>query len=124
MRCDDGTVPKDSAVWKWHEALYEASKKIGRPLDSMVKNKQVLVDAGFVDVTRKEFAWPFNSWPKDEKLKEIGRWQCVNLDMGLEAFSLALLTRAAGWTQDEVLAMCSQVRKDIRDRRMHGYWRM
>lgn len=122
MGCDDGTVDKDSAVWKWHDALYEASKKIGRPIESLSKNIPLFEEAGFVDIVHREFKWPFNTWPRDPKLKEIGRWQCVNMDMGLEAFSLALLTRAMGWTKEEVLACCAEVRKDIRNRTMHGYW--
>ncbi|KAF5001984.1 hypothetical protein FDECE_10786 [Fusarium decemcellulare] len=122
MGCDDGTVTKDSAVWRWHDALYEASKKIGRTIQSVAHDTTVLEKAGFVDIVHREFKWPFNTWPLNPKLKEIGRWQCVNMDMGLEAFSLALLTRVAGWTKEEVLACCTEVRKDIRNRRMHGYW--
>ncbi|KAJ3524835.1 hypothetical protein NM208_g11894 [Fusarium decemcellulare] len=122
MGCDDGTVTKDSAVWRWHDALYEASKKIGRTIQSVAHDTTVLEKAGFVDIVHREFKWPFNTWPLNPKLKEIGRWQCVNMDMGLEAFSLALLTRVAGWTKEEVLACCAEVRKDIRNRRMHGYW--
>ncbi|KAJ4326684.1 hypothetical protein N0V84_002910 [Fusarium piperis] len=122
MGCDDGTVSKDSAIWKWHDALYEASKKIGRTIQSVAHDTAVLEKAGFVDIVHRQFKWPFSSWALDPKLKEIGRWQCVNLDMGLEAFSLALLTRVAGWTKEEVIASCAEVRKDIRNRRMHGYW--
>ncbi|KAM5348647.1 hypothetical protein ACJ41O_008471 [Fusarium nematophilum] len=122
MGCDDGTVTKDSAIWRWHDALYEASSKIGRTIQSVAHDVSNLEKAGFVDIVHREFKWPFNTWPLNPKLKEIGRWQCVNLDMGLEAFSLALLTRVAGWTKEEVLACCAEVRKDIRNRRMHGYW--
>ncbi|KAH7015504.1 S-adenosyl-L-methionine-dependent methyltransferase [Ilyonectria destructans] len=124
MGCDDGTITKDSQVWKYHEALYDASVKIGRPIGSIAKGIPTIEKAGFVDIVHREFKWPFSSWPRDPKLKAIGRYQCVNLDMGLEAFSLALLTRVAGWTKEEVLVCCAAVRREIRDRRLHGYWTM
>ncbi|OLN97561.1 hypothetical protein CCHL11_00993 [Colletotrichum chlorophyti] len=122
--CDDGTVPKDSALWHWHELLQEAAAKIGRPLEGLGKHTEAMREAGFVDIVRKDFVWPLNSWPKDEHLKEIGRYQCVNLDIGLEGLSLGLLTRVLDWSQAEVLALCANVRKDLRNRQMHAYWKV
>ncbi|KAJ4995917.1 Secondary metabolism regulator LAE1 [Colletotrichum sp. SAR 10_66] len=124
LGCDDGTLTKDSALWRWHDAVSQASEKLGRPLVSMSTHLDAIKAAGFVDVEFKEFKWPLNSWPKDARLKELGSWQCNNLDMGLEGLSLALLTRALDWSQEEVLALCALARKDLRNRSIHAYWRV
>jgi hypothetical protein len=97
---------------------------VGRPLESAAKFRPDLEKIGFVEIGHEEFRWPFNTWPKEAKYKDIGRWHCANLDMGLEAFSLALFTRVLGWTKEEALLLCSQVRKDIRNTKMHAYWKM
>ncbi|OHW94781.1 methyltransferase domain-containing protein [Colletotrichum incanum] len=122
--CDDDTVPKDSSLWKWHTLLQEAAEKIGRPLEGLGKQTEAMKEAGFVDITRKDYVWPLNSWPTDPHLREIGQWQCVNLDIGLEGLSLELLTRVLDWSKEEVLALCAGVRKDLRNRKMHAYWKI
>lgn len=123
MGCDDGTVPASSSLARWHELLIEAAEKMGRPIEGLAKYTAEMEEAGFVDIVRKEYIFPLNSWPKDEKLREIGRYNCVNLDIGLEGLSLALLTRFMGWTKEEVLSFCADVRKDLRNKRFHAYWR-
>ncbi|KAF9873156.1 methyltransferase domain-containing protein [Colletotrichum karsti] len=122
--CDDDTLTKDSAISRWHGAVAEASEKLGRPLVSMSTHLDPIKKAGFVDIGFKEYKWPLNSWPRDPKLKELGSFQCVNLDLGLEGLSLALLTRVLGWSKEEVITLCALTRKEIRDRKIHAYWRV
>jgi hypothetical protein len=50
-----------------------ASQKIGRPLDSAVRYKQEMEEAGFVDVHEYIDLWPINRWPKNPKYKELGK---------------------------------------------------
>lgn len=38
------------------------------------KFKQMMLDAGFVDVTEEIFEVPWGGWPKDTRLKAIGVW--------------------------------------------------
>ncbi|KAF4857281.1 Secondary metabolism regulator LAE1 [Colletotrichum siamense] len=124
MSCTDGTITTDSALWRWHAAVVEAARTIGRPLDYAPKCIPDLQRAGFVDIRRRTARWPFNTWPQHPKLKEIGRWHCANLEMGLEGFSMALLTRVKGWDPAEVSALCDEARKEVRNTSMHGYWKI
>ncbi|QGI71003.1 hypothetical protein CEK26_003338 [Fusarium fujikuroi] len=41
---------------------------------------------------------------------------------GLEALSMAALTRVLGWTQEEVTIFLAKVRRDLNDRTIHAYW--
>lgn len=122
--CDDGTLVEGSPLHKYHYLLLEAAEKMGRPMNGLASYTDKMEEVGFVNIKHKDFVWPVNSWPKDEKLSEIGRWHCVNLDMGLEAIALALLTRVMDWSKAEVEVFCASVRKDLRNLNIHAYWKM
>jgi hypothetical protein len=65
--------------------------------------------------------WPLNSWPKGRKEKLIALWSQQNLLDGINAMSMAVLTRLLGWTKEEVELLLVYVRKDIRNRHIHAY---
>ncbi|KAL8362981.1 hypothetical protein RB601_008989 [Gaeumannomyces tritici] len=92
--CDDGTLPKDSAIYRWSNLLAEAAAKLGSRLDSSLTYKDQLLDAGFTNVVQTTYKWPINAWPKDPKHKELGAWSYENTMQALQAISLALFTRA------------------------------
>lgn len=60
-------------------------------------------------------------WPKDPKLKEIGRYQEVQLAQAIPAYTPALFTRVLGWTKEEVDVLCDLVGKELKDRSLHLY---
>lgn len=122
--CDDSTMDPDCALMRWQKALIEASAKLGRRVGDASADAGYLKEVGFVDVQSRKFKWPSNSWPRDPYYKELGTWQLANIDNGIEGFTLALFTRVLGWTQEEVLVLCSQVRKDIRNPKIHAYWNL
>ncbi|GKT47493.1 putative methyltransferase tdiE [Colletotrichum spaethianum] len=121
--CDDDSVPPTAALYRWQHALVDASNEIGRPLNYAPTCIDDLRDVGFVEIHHQVFKWPFNNWSDDPKLKEIGRWNCANLDMGLEGFSLALMTRVKGWARDAVEKLCDEVKNEVKDTRLHAYWK-
>lgn len=115
IRCDDGTLPENSALKKWSELLLESTLKVGRGFDSSLYYGEQLKNAGFVDIKLEVAKWPMNQWPKDKKLKEIGIWQRENLLAGAQGISIALFTRILGWTPEEV--------EVVSDVRMTCSWR-
>ncbi|KAK4452012.1 Phosphoethanolamine N-methyltransferase [Podospora aff. communis PSN243] len=119
---DDDTLTEDSALLKWNRLLVEASEKLGRPLNSCKNYRQQLVDAGFVNIVETHFKWPMNTWPKDSKYKNIGAWSAENFSQGVQAVSLMLFTNVLGWTVDQVEILLVDVRKDVKNRAIHGYW--
>ncbi|KAK2765305.1 methyltransferase domain-containing protein [Colletotrichum kahawae] len=106
-RSDDDTLKPQHAVLKWANLLLEASLKLGRPYMDVPILKQYMTEAGFED---------------DPRYKELGMWNHDQTLMGLEAFSMAPLTRALDWTPAEVNAFLIDVRKDLKDRGIHAYW--
>ena len=71
----DGTLSEDSELMKWSRLLLEASRKMGVPMDCNLLHEQRLKDAGFVNIVRKDYIWPTNTWPRDPKMKELGMLQ-------------------------------------------------
>lgn len=66
----------------------------------------LIQQAGFVDVVERRFRWPFGAWPEDKRLKDIGRWQLLHWEEGLEGWTMALMTRYLG-VSDHVSAVAS-----------------
>ncbi|TEA17258.1 Secondary metabolism regulator LAE1 [Colletotrichum sidae] len=119
--CDDGTMTDESKVYQWNELMVEATDAIDRPITVTSGFKQMLEDAGFVDVVEKKEKWPLGPWPKDPRYREIGDWVQAAFLQGLEGFTLALFTRVLGWTKEETLVFCAEVRQELKERRVHGY---
>lgn len=125
VRSADGTH-EGTSVQRWGELLCEAARVFGRPMGSDVSDcyVQMMLDAGFTEVTQRMFMWPSNPWPKDPYMKELGRWNQVNVVEGLEGFCLALLTRGLGWKKEEVDVLVAKVASDLRNRKIHAYFPM
>lgn len=122
LRSDDGTVPEDCAIAKWMKGMVEGARKAGLDLDLITQIPQMMRDQGFTDVQAVTMKWPINTWPKDARHKELGRWVNENFTWGCESMSLAIFTRLLGWTADEVRVFMAQLRQDLRDRNIHAYW--
>lgn len=56
----------------------------------------MISSAGFVDVVEKRFKWPIGPWSSDPRLKEIGRWNLLNWEEGMEGWVIAPYTRVLG----------------------------
>ncbi|KUJ10126.1 S-adenosyl-L-methionine-dependent methyltransferase [Mollisia scopiformis] len=121
---NDDSFPTDCAVKQWTDFVIEAAQNLGRPLDSAKNYKQQLIDAGFENVVQVMYKWPQNHWPKDKKLKELGRWMYENFSSGLSGLSMALYTRGLGWTAEQTEAFLVEVRKSMKDPKVHRYYPM
>jgi hypothetical protein len=111
----DDTI-KDTAIQKWMIKIVEAAAILGGK-DWLCTQKycEWFKEVGFVDVVEKQFAWPSNTWPKGKKQKEMGYTMMANSLQGLSAVSMAVLTRAFGWSAEEVEVYLVNVRRDIQD---------
>jgi len=71
-RSDDGTLPLNSATYKWGALCIESAQNLGRSIDSAGLYKEQMIAAGFKNVVEVVWKWPTNRWPKDHKMKELG----------------------------------------------------
>ncbi|KAI6360051.1 hypothetical protein MCOR25_006859 [Pyricularia grisea] len=122
LGCDDGTLKPDSDFWKWCTLVMDGMKAFGRPVAAAQEWKKLMEDVGFEDVVETVYKWPTNQWPRDPFYKELGTWSLMNMDAALEPSTMVPLTRALGWSKDEVTVLVAKARKELRDPRIHAYW--
>lgn len=135
-------MPPDGALARWFHEMRVAGEILERPLVMASGMKDAYREVGFVDVQERIFKIPTNGWPKDERLKELGRMWERQFQQGLSGFSFWLFNRAYGRTREEtevctntrlVTARLSQmltvsqqvllmdVRREFSDTRIHAY---
>ncbi|KAF1918679.1 S-adenosyl-L-methionine-dependent methyltransferase [Ampelomyces quisqualis] len=122
IRCDDGSLPTNSTLVRWHNYMHDGAQKAGFPLDAVSHVPDMMQRSGFVDVVATPVKWPINTWPKDKKFKELGKWVSENFNWGAESMCLALFTRALGWSIEEVQVFAAAMRADLKNRKLHAYW--
>jgi SAM-dependent methyltransferase len=122
--CDDGTMPPDWPVIQWMGYLSEASQRLvpPRPLDTAKSIASWMQRAGFVDVHERIDKVPYNPWPRDPFLKELGRdWERQIL-LGVAGWSYKPLgDRGLGWTRERTEVFLIDVRKAMKNRYVHAY---
>ncbi|EUC39397.1 hypothetical protein COCVIDRAFT_16934 [Bipolaris victoriae FI3] len=122
--CNDGTMPADYALLDWTATQDDAAMRLGRPLRIANKLKRWYEQAGFVDVHEEIFAIPVNSWPKDERMKVLGKWFYWNLCAGVHAWSIEFFVTALGWSPAEVEVYLAHLRTALTDKTIHAYYKV
>ncbi|EED23776.1 methyltransferase LaeA-like, putative [Talaromyces stipitatus ATCC 10500] len=119
--CDDDSRQKAAAWVRWSENLHRAARTFGKNMRTVRTWSDKMRNAGFQNVQGVVFPLPFNTWPKDPKLKELGRYQQLHMFEGVTSYSLRLYTNVLKWPKEEVEALLGEVRKILKDRSCHIY---
>lgn len=93
---DDGSVTEDHIFTRWGNLSLQVGELFGKSLTIHKDAKGLIRDAGFEQVTEKVYKLPIGGWSNDRKLKDIGMWNQLYWEYGLEAWSMALMTRILG----------------------------
>jgi hypothetical protein len=64
---------------------------------------------------------PIGVWPKDRRLKEIGRYQRAQVLDAVEAYTLALFTRVLSRSLQETQTHLERVKGELVDPKLHLY---
>jgi hypothetical protein len=56
--------------------------------------------------------------------KKLGAWNHMQINEGLEAFTLRLFTKVLGWSIEEVQVLLDFVRKEFQNPRFHLYLKL
>ena len=94
----DGSI-KGTPLEQWGPLCFEASDKFGKTLRIAHEMEERMKAAGFVNVKYQKRVWPLGTWPKDKKLKEIGSYNRMAWEEGMEGWIMYLFTRylGVGW---------------------------
>ncbi|KAL8874547.1 MAG: hypothetical protein Q9174_000134 [Haloplaca sp. 1 TL-2023] len=115
----DGSLLEEHAGKRFNNEFIKASHAAGiEPCPGLYLEKW-MKDAGFQNVKAEKFVWPVGTWPKDKHLKEVGAWNYLQIMEGLEAFTFQLFTQHLGYSKAEVEVICANIRKEMKDPRLH-----
>ena len=64
---------------------------------------------------------PIGPWPKDQKLKEIGRFERIQALHAVESYTLAFFTRVLGHSLDHTQLVMEGVKRELCDPKLHLY---
>lgn len=120
-KADDGSVPKNSPFDQWGKVSLEAGDAFGKTLRIVDESKAYIEEAGFEDVTEHRYKIPIGGWSSDARLKEIGRYNRLYWEHGLEGWCTYLLTRYLHWELEEVTVYIAHMRRMLRDKKVHAY---
>lgn len=120
-KSDDGTVTPDSIFDKWGKISIELGDKFGKSLRTADESKAGIEEAGFINVVEHRWKLPIGGWPADKRFKELGQYNRINWEQGIEGWSIFLLTTVLKWTPEEVQVYLALMRQALRDRRIHAY---
>jgi len=120
ITCIDDTM-KGTALEEWNHYVCLGAEKLGRVVTNSKNYGRYMQEAGFVEIVERHFYWPLNSWPRGKREKQISLWAQQNLLDGVQAMSMALLTRGLGWSKERAELLLVETRKDIKSRDIHSY---
>ncbi|KAL9622182.1 MAG: hypothetical protein Q9204_008047 [Flavoplaca sp. TL-2023a] len=99
---DDGTVGPDHFWTTWGNTVLSVGETWGKGFNAWEILKGRMEAAGFVDVVQVPMKWPIGPWMEDEHMKELGMWNALRLDTGLEGYVMRLFTMAGGVNSDSI----------------------
>ncbi|RMJ09508.1 hypothetical protein CDV36_010849 [Fusarium kuroshium] len=118
---DDDTAKRAENAQFWLKTLIDGLARFGKPLDNAIQWKSKLEDAGFKNVRQEIRKIPVGAWPKDPRLKEIGRFQGIQQMKAVESYTPAVFDRVLGWSSEEIQILVAKVRKELTDPSIHLY---
>ena len=95
-RSIDGGLSPGATLARWSANAVQAGYLTGKTFEIAENMARLIREAGFVDVVEKRFKWPIGPWSSDPKMKEIGRWNLLNWEEGMEGWVMAAYTRVLG----------------------------
>lgn len=87
----DGTH-KGTVFEEWGDVSLQAGDAFGKSLRIIDEAAEHMRNAGFESVTEQRLPMPIGGWPKDKRLKELGKFNRVHWEEGIEGWSMYLLT--------------------------------
>lgn len=119
-KSDDGST--DGTIFEeWGKVSLAAGDAFGKTLRIVDEAKDRMIAAGFQNVVEHRFKAPIGPWAKDRHLKELGRYNRLQWEEGIEGWSMMLLTKLLGWSRVEVEVYLMKMRQGLRDPKIHAY---
>lgn len=83
--------------------------------------EEKLERAGFVDIQKKEFYVPTNTWPADEDARELGKYRNMHYNEITQASFVQIYLTILARSPEDAQEFLDSVRADVNNRRIHAY---
>lgn len=94
-KSDDGST--DGTIFEeWGKVSLQAGEAFGKSLSIVDESRPKMVAAGFQEVVERRFRCPIGPWPSDPHLKELGLYNHLQWEEGIEGWTMMLLTHVLG----------------------------
>lgn len=103
----------------------DAGEKTGRTflVTKGGRNVKWMREAGFAgELFVKNHKMPIGTWPRDGVLKEVGAFNLVACEQGLEGFAVYLGTQVMGYEIGELERTFAGMRRCLRNQAYHAYY--
>ncbi|TGZ84624.1 S-adenosyl-L-methionine-dependent methyltransferase [Ascodesmis nigricans] len=122
LHSDDDTL-KGSKVAHMFDSFLDCAAKAGIKLPEAEEIVQAATKAGYVDVQIVKIKQPWGAWPRDKRLKHVGRMVAAVTDPEcFESYALALLTRVGGVSEEEGKKICREASREVQTTtHVHAY---
>jgi hypothetical protein len=124
MQSDDGTMPPGGIWEEWGRLFATAGEKMGQTFEVIDRDNFVrrMEEAGFRDVKTYKTKLPMGGWPADKKWKEVGQFNKISCEEGLEGYALYVLTNVLGWGYEDVQVFLAKIRQALGNKKYHTYY--
>ncbi|KAJ5088598.1 S-adenosyl-L-methionine-dependent methyltransferase [Penicillium angulare] len=122
--CDDDSYPLNChyRIWEEQAEFFRVADIQGRLWDIVPYMHGFLEKAQFEGIKFARNPIPIGRWPKEPRMKEIGRYIRAQLvDSAAESYTLAPFTRFGGWSHEEVQVLLAHLRRELLSNTMHIY---
>ena len=102
IKSDDGSIVEGDPWDRCNKLVIQCSEAFGKTLRIQENMRDLMEEAGFVDIVETKFKWPIGPWGATPKLKDVGRWNQTHWVEGLEGWTLAILTRVMGVSRPSI----------------------
>ena len=103
------------------DLLLSTGKSIGLDVTTTGRYKELMAEVGFVDIKEVVIEWPIGTWAKGAYHKRLGAWFRRDMEVGAEGILMGLFTRVLGMSREEVLGLVEELKKEMRDSKIHAY---
>ncbi|KAK4096425.1 S-adenosyl-L-methionine-dependent methyltransferase [Parathielavia hyrcaniae] len=120
---NDAPLPADCVWHDWGAVFREAGRRMGRSFEVADHWEEWLRGAGFTGPLRTDSVrLPIGAWAADPKWKEVGMFNRLSLEQGLEGFAMYICTQVLCWQPEEIAVLLAKVRQAIRNPSYHAYY--
>ncbi|KAJ5604607.1 hypothetical protein N7510_009761, partial [Penicillium lagena] len=121
VQSDNGSLTDENALRKW-STQYMRSLEDRKDLRIGSKLRNLLTEAGLVEVDLKMIPLPLCGWSNDPRMREIGRSNCENISQMLRDLALYPLTRRLHMTTATFDSLVAQAQEEARNHSLKPYF--